>query len=592
MSNRISLKQVVLRSGDTVEVSDGVTAIVGPNNTGKSSLLREVRDYLSSEPYHLEALSRKVIDRAVLVFEGSPDDYFNDLVAAYGRREPGHYNYGMVMNPHVVFNGSAYVELTDLQQLWSTGTSLGGRLSQFQLRYLNAEERLGLTNNAPAINTYNELPSMPLQILFSKRELEQRLNDLSSEAFKTGVVVNRYAGGSINLHAGRVAAEEGPSPQSAEYQAEINSLPLMHDQGDGMRAFVGMVMSIITSQTPLVLIDEPEAFLHPPQARMFGRFLADFAKQGTGVQVIIATHSEDVIAGLTSTVSGDTRISIARLTRDQDRNHVAQLPASAVRELYEDPLMKHYDMLNGLFSTGVVLCEADSDCTYYRATVDELPSDEYGYIQEAHFTHSSGKARIAQAIKTFKQTAVPVVAIFDIDILQNDNEFWRLVEVVGGDRSVIEPLRNIVVNAVGGRSESPSRTAVKAQILEILEGKNVSTLSGGEVGRIQGIISRKSGWKEFKNSGRSMLSGGAAQAFISLTGQLETLGVFVLEQGELERLHSSVGQSNKAAWLREVIEDGLYRDSPAAPLLKRVSEYLGQAQTQTVAEGEETAIDA
>lgn len=583
MTNKISLKQVVLNSGDVVDIADGVTAVVGPNNTGKSSLLKEIRDQLSVEPYQRSSVTSKVVERLILSYEGTGTGFFEDLAKTYGLKNPGQYNYGLMTNPHVVINGNAHIELSDVEGHWGSQDGLGGRLSQFQLRYLNAEERLGLTGNVGAIDTYRDLPNSPLQILYSDRDMEARLNDLSREAFKTGAVVNRYAGGVINLHAGEVTAEEGRSPQSAEYLAEINALPLMQEQGDGMRAFVGMVMSIITNQIPLVLIDEPEAFLHPPQARMFGRFLADFAKQGSGTQVVIATHSEDVIAGLTSASRSDTHISIARLTRDRANNHVAQLSAEAVREFYEDPLMKHYDMLNGLFSTGVVLCEADSDCTYYRATVDSLPASDFGFIQEAHFTHSSGKARIAQAVKTFRETAVPVVAIFDIDILQNDGEFNKLVDVIGADRGVVDPLRNTVVGAISNRATTLKRASVKAEIIGILDKKTAEVLSAGEARKIQEAASQKSGWKDLKTAGKSLLSGGDATAFAKLCEYLEAFGVFILEQGELERIHPEITQSNKATWLREVIEGRLYETSIAAPMLQRVSDFLGSAQLRVEA---------
>ena len=587
MQHKISLNHIILSSGEKLTISNGVTAIVGPNNTGKSSLLRELRSILSAEAHTYGSVALKVVNEIELIFEGTPEGLFDNLSNIYGLREPGSYNYGQISNPHLVTNGGTHVELSDIANRWGSQQGLGGRFAQFYFRYLNAEERLALTSSVGSFDTYREIASSPLQILFSERELEARLNSLSLEAFKTGVVVNRYAGSMINLHAGEVSESEGTSPQSKEYLAEINSLPLLHEQGDGMRAFVGIVMSIITNQTPLVLIDEPEAFLHPPQARMLGRFLADFANQENGSQVLIATHSEDVIAGLTSKANSDTGVSIARLTRDGNTNHVAQLSAESVQELYEDPLMKHYDMLNGLFTTGVVLCEADSDCTYYRAAVEALPADDYDFIQEAHFTHASGKARIAQAIKTFRETAVPVVAIFDIDILQNDAEFNKLVDVIGADPAKITPLRNTVVSWVSTRNTKLKRAVVKAEIDEILTRKTTKELSGSDVKKIQEATKQKNGWRDLKTAGKSILSGETATAFTDLLAYLEEFGVFVLEQGELERLHPDVPQSNKAAWLRKVIENQYYKDSPAASMLSRMSAFLKDAQTRVTVSTQE-----
>lgn len=579
MVNKIFLKRILLHSGEYVDVADGITAVVGPNNTGKSSLLRELRDLLSTETHGRRAVSCKVIRSPMLEFNGTADGLFEDLVRVYGVREPGQYNYGQLVNEHILLSGSP-LERSDVARHWESQEGLGGRLGQYYVRYLDAEGRLGLTGSVGSFDTYKEAPSAPLHLLFSNRSMESKLDALATSAFRTGIIVNRYAGSMINLHAGKVSAQEGPSPQSEEYLSEINNLALVQEQGDGMRAFVGMVMSIITGQSPLVLIDEPEAFLHPPQARMFGKFLADYARESNHVQVIIATHSEDVLAGLTSNPSEGASISIARLTREGDQNHVAQLSTETVRELYEDPLMKHYDMLNGLFTTGVVLCEADSDCTYYRAAVESLPSSDYGYIQEAHFTHSSGKARIAQAMRTFRETAVPVAAIFDIDILQDDGDFSRLIDTIGADKSTVDPLRNTVTSAVASRSQSLKRASVRAEITAILDKVDASELSSGDAKKVREAVAQKSGWKDLKTAGLPLLSGDAAAAFIKLRDHLEGFGVFILEQGELERLHQEVPQTNKAAWLRKVIEEQKYKTSPASSMLQRVSNFLEKAQTR------------
>lgn len=40
---------------------------------------------------------------------------------------------------------------------------------------------------------------------------------------------------------------------------------MLQEQGDGFRSFVGIVLSILLSKDKIILIDEPEAFLHPTQ---------------------------------------------------------------------------------------------------------------------------------------------------------------------------------------------------------------------------------------------------------------------------------------------------------------------------------------
>ncbi|MGZ3471666.1 MAG: AAA family ATPase [Isosphaeraceae bacterium] len=49
----------------------------------------------------------------------------------------------------------------------------------------------------------------------------------------------------------------------------------LDEQGDGIRSFVGIVVALLILNRGLFLIDEPEAFLHPPQAYRIGAFIAE-----------------------------------------------------------------------------------------------------------------------------------------------------------------------------------------------------------------------------------------------------------------------------------------------------------------------------
>lgn len=49
--------------------------------------------------------------------------------------------------------------------------------------------------------------------------------------------------------------------------------------GDGVKCFVGLCLSILACPFRIVLIDEPEAFLHPPTAYSLGRNLSQWAKE-------------------------------------------------------------------------------------------------------------------------------------------------------------------------------------------------------------------------------------------------------------------------------------------------------------------------
>lgn len=368
------------------------------------------------------------------------------------------------------------------------------------------------------------------------------------------------------------------TPESKVYQQKLAGLPLLQDQGDGIKAFVGIMLAIMTTQYPLVTIDEPEAFLHPPQAYLLGQMLAEQHARGT--QVLIATHSADIIAGIVSVQAKD--VSIVRLTRRDDRNNLASIQPEELKRLYDDPLIKYYPIMDGLFARGAVVCEADSDCTYYRAALEAMGTMPDGTPVASlamHFTHCSGKARMPRAVEALKSAEVPVVSVVDIDILQNDNEFEALVAAHKGDTSPLAGRRNTIIDAVNSRSVKVKRIPARAEIEAIFDKSTAEHISTGDANKIREAIVSKSGWREFKKLGADMLQGGALVAFNEVDQELRKLGIFMVRQGELEQFHPEVSSDNKAEWLRKVLEAKLYRESEEArQLLSDIAQHITREQ--------------
>ena len=64
-----------------------------------------------------------------------------------------------------------------------------------------------------------------------------------------------------------------------------------------MRSFASVILHLLAPITPsILLLDEPEAFLHPPQARLLGEIIAK--EKSHRAQLFVATHSSDVLQGL------------------------------------------------------------------------------------------------------------------------------------------------------------------------------------------------------------------------------------------------------------------------------------------------------
>ena len=62
-----------------------------------------------------------------------------------------------------------------------------------------------------------------------------------------------------------------------------------------MRSFASVILHLLGQDSySIMMLDEPEAFLHPPQARLIGEIIAKERSKDT--QLFIATHSQDVLA--------------------------------------------------------------------------------------------------------------------------------------------------------------------------------------------------------------------------------------------------------------------------------------------------------
>ena len=183
------------------------------------------------------------------------------------------------------------------------------------------------------------------------------------------------------------------------------------------------------------LIDEPESFLHPPQARIMGQNIGTTLSDKQ--QAFISTHSEDVIKGLLE-VCPD-RFKIVRITRRDDTNDFSILDNQKVKEVFGDPLLKYSNIMTSLFHKTVALCESDSDCKLY-SVIDNHIKQEEGKYSETLFLHCGGKHRMARTAAALLALNIDVRLIPDIDVMNDESVFKSIVETFGIDWDSIKKI--------------------------------------------------------------------------------------------------------------------------------------------------------
>ena len=352
-----------------------IVVFVGPNNAGKSAALREIEDHIG------QATAGKVIKSVKLQKVGTYEEVLA-LIEKRARKTPHPAD-----NAH--YQGFRIdIYRSHLKHEWESG--LNQLRGLFCLR-LPTDTRITGSDPATAI-AIDQAPFHPTHLLFADDRIERRLSSYFRRAFKKDLILFRAGGNSLPFLVGdRVAPGEGEDRISFEYLKRLRAVTLpLQEQGDGMRSFATVILHLLTPDVPSIfIIDEPEAFLHPPQARLLGEFIAK--ERPPHSQLFIATHSPDVLQGLLGAAADHLRV--IRIERDGSINRVKELDKERAKEIAGDPLMKFSAVMSGVFHHRVIIGKSDADCMFYSSILD-LPGVRGEQQPDVLFVHGGGKDRM------------------------------------------------------------------------------------------------------------------------------------------------------------------------------------------------------
>ncbi|MFC8978784.1 ATP-dependent endonuclease [Streptomyces sp. NPDC057411] len=400
------------------------------------------------------------------------------------------------------------------------------------------------------------------------------LREICREIFRVDLTLDTLAR-LIQLRVGVVSSPPPPvDAVTAEYRKELADLPLLLEQGDGMKSLIGLVLPLITAAHRIVLIDEPEAFLHPPQASALGRVIGDLA-QRRGIQVILATHDKNLLTGL---LSSGTQMSVARLDRDLSaKTHAHQLAVDDVRALWADPLLKYTNVLDALFHRVTIIAEADQDCRFYAAALDEYsPSSEIPIPpNDVLFIPSYGKSTMHKVAKILRAIFVPVASVPDIDILNDEANISRLVRAHGADWGEFQGEYRIATQPFRQGRDPATVGDVLSAIRAVFTGREAERY-GPDAKRevIAQLRSQDSPWLTLKRFGQAAFEGQAAVAGKKLLERLDSIGIVLVKVGELERFAPQLGVAKGPNWLSAALAAGAHRERAVRDHIERCLSVL------------------
>jgi hypothetical protein len=525
------------------------TVVVGPNNSGKSAILRAIRDKLTKTNNPSPVVRSIEIEKV-----GTTDEFLTWVdhwtVATKPTQQTERVHVGHGQSVH---RNSAKFH-------WDQDRDGLGQITRWFCDLLDAEGRLSIVNPPENIALINAAPTHPIHYLQRDDAVEKSLSDQFRRAFGADLVVHRNAGRVVPLLVGdRPVPQPGEDRVSRTYVERLERLPQLHEQGDGMRSFAGVLLATSVGVESILLIDEPEAFLHPPQARLLGQMIVGHKKDAQ--QLFVATHSTDVLRGMLNQLTA--AVEVLRVVRRGNSNTLFKLSTEEVRELWRDPLLRYSEALDGLFHDAVIVCESDSDCRFYAAISDVLQESNPTEQSTASilWTHCGGKARIPTLVRALRGVDVPVIAVVDFDALREEPSLRAIVESLGGEWSAYSSLWKKMQAGIESMRPTLDRSEIWKELERILAASDERWLTSLSRDQIQAVLRKSSPWSSLKTAGLSMVpAGDASAAGRELLSKLRELGIFVVDCGELESFAKSVpGHGPK--WVGEVLKKSLLSDS-------------------------------
>jgi ABC-type transporter Mla maintaining outer membrane lipid asymmetry ATPase subunit MlaF len=562
MVTRFWINKIIFNDDTTIQLEkNDVVVFVGPNNAGKSASLKEMAALLRAK-----AQKGKIIKDITIEKEGEETDLFTLLNKSATKTYDEHRN--------ILYQGLGFTiwDFTVKNVFSNYANGIGDLISLFT-NILTTEQRLQAANPAQNIKLTTQAKNHPIHFLQEDDTLEQRFNDYFRQAFGTDLIVHRNAGNEVPLYVGeKPKIENGEDRVSSIYLRKLEKLDLLHEQGDGMRSFVGVLLNAFISNHSIIFIDEPEAFLHPPQARLLGKMLVkDLPSER---QLFLATHSEDFLKGLLD--ANTNNLKIIRIQRDGSINRINSLISSDIKSVWNDSLLRHSNVLNGLFHSKVVICESDSDCRFFSAVLSSQFDNTSSIAPDILFIHCGGKHRIPTVIKALKKLNVTIKVVSDFDVLSETNPLKEIFEDLGGIWANIEDDWKIVKMGIEQKRPELLTVELKKDIENILNTTTEKIFPKEKINEIQKLLKKASAWSEAKEIGKSYIpSGNATQAFERIQANLKDKGFLILEVGELESFVKSVG-NHGPKWVVEVLNKDLNTDLELEVARQFVKQFINK----------------
>lgn len=501
-----------------------VTVFVGPNNSGKSKVISEINHYCRMGMKEANSL---ILDE--LSFDQLNEEDTLKIISHFTLPPTEHEH---APPEQILFgsrHGRSHHYLHQLKQTIQNPQSNHPGYCQWFLTHstlmLDGKSRINLVNDQIGGNL-QEIPQTSLQVLLCDNKKRHEVRRIMHEAFDTHFVIDPTHLGQLKIRLSSRAPqddleERGIHQAAVEFHSKAAPINL---SSDGVKAFTGILIELIAGDPRVILIDEPEAFLHPSLASKLGNEISR-AALSEGKRVFVSTHSPSFVMGC---IHSGAPVNIVRLTYRGGIATSRVLPSEDILELMRNPLLRSTGVLSGLFYEFVVVTESDADRAFYQEINERLLrfSPSRG-IPNCLFINAQNKQTIQTIIRPLRELGIPAAGIVDIDVLKDGGNTWK-------NMVTSTSIPNISHNSLANM-----RLAVK----QAMDATNLDMKRDGGV---------------------EILKGEEKEAALNLLEQLSDYGMFVVPTGELESwLKFTKASGHGPSWLIDVFEK--MGENPSSP---------------------------
>lgn len=532
------ISSIVLKNWKKFDFQDNdVVIFVGSNNCWKSTTLKEI-DLLYANSN--SNTGNKLIDK-VQISNDLDDDSMRKLIIDNSHKK--------VSNWEELYEWIWYSihESNLVQSNLKNWLSRSRNYHKVFTSILDTDNRLSLLKSKKNKESWAIAPSEVYHIYSDNIKLFAKLRDLFEKVFWTKLYFYPwYHYGTLEFKVSDIELKEHltTDPEYDESKFKYNESESIATQGDWMKSFTWIVAELISSDKNTYFIDEPESFLHPPQANILWQEIWELTKW----QIFLATHSQDFIKWVLR--SNSERVKIFRIVRNPNETKFTEINKNDLLSIQENPFLHYSNYLDSLFHHYTVICEHSTDCIFFNRIFDRVLIEQWKENYSINYIYTWWKNDYPKIYELSKKLWIKAVLIWDVDVLNT----WSLIEKILW-KTTVRPFKTNW-NRLKSKVSNLWITTITWRELKEIIGKqfvDTSEISKDDVNKLRKVFSKlKKPRDQFKQKWENIYPK-VPKYYIELLELLKEHGLFLVPVWEMENLIPSI-KSKKKNFVNEALK--------------------------------------